>query len=171
MEDPHLEIRNHYRDALQLSEDRWYESPKKSFEEALKEKQKEKLIEIMKGDEELGAYGYVPQKNRVFETGSQRDNDTNKSLPNHLDAYVRMRYGYLLRHGANHYDKGNWRKGQPTETALESLHRHLAKFEINLDSGVEQDEDHLSAIIFNVQLIMKNEQKEGVKVDQYYKPI
>jgi len=113
----------------------------------------------------------MPQKNRVFESGSQRDNDTNKSLPNHLDAYVRMRYGYLLRHGANHYDKGNWRKGQPTEAAIESLHRHLAKFEINQDLGLPQDEDHLSAIIFNVQLIMKNEQKDGIKVDQYYKPI
>ena len=111
------------------------------------------------------------KKNRVFESGSQRDDDTNKPLPNHLDAYVRMRYGYLLRHGANHYDKGNWRKGQPTETALESLHRHLAKFEMNLYNGVEQDEDHLSAIIFGCQLIMKNEEKEGIKVDHYYKPI
>jgi hypothetical protein len=108
---------------------------------------------------------------RVFDSGSQRDDDTNKPLPNHLDAYVRMRYGYLLRHGANHYDKGNWRKGQPTEAAIESLHRHLAKFEMNLYNGVEQDEDHLSAIIFNVQLIMKNEEKEGIKTNQYYKPI
>jgi hypothetical protein len=108
---------------------------------------------------------------RVFESGSQRDDDTNKPLPNHLDAYVRMRYGYLLRHGANHYDKGNWRKGQPTEAAIESLHRHLAKFEMNLYNGVEQDEDHLSAIIFNVQLIMKNEEKEGIKTNHYYKPI
>lgn len=111
------------------------------------------------------------KKKRVFDSGSQRDDDTNKPLPNHLDAYVRMRYGYLLRHGANHYDKGNWRKGQPTEAALESLHRHLAKFEMNLNNGVEQDEDHLSAIIFNVQIIMKNEEKEGIKTNQYYKPI
>ena len=109
--------------------------------------------------------------NRVFDTGSQRDDDTNKPLPSHLDAYVRMRYGYLLRQGANHYEKGNWRKGQPTETALESLHRHLAKFEINLYNGVEQDEDHLSAIIFNVMLIMKNEEKEGILVDKYYKKV
>lgn len=107
---------------------------------------------------------------RVFDTGSQRDDDTNKPLPNHLDAYVRLRYGYLLRMGANNYDKGNWRKGQPTETALESLHRHLAKFEINLNNNVEQDEDHLSAIIFNVMLIMKNEEKDGISVDKYYKP-
>lgn len=109
--------------------------------------------------------------NRQFDTGSQRDDDTNKPLPSHLDAYVRLRYGYLLRQGANHYEKGNWRKGQPTETALESLHRHLAKFEINLYNGVEQDEDHLSAIIFNVMLIMKNEEKEGILVDKYYKKV
>lgn len=115
--------------------------------------------------------GVEQKKKRVFESGSQRDDDTNKPLPNHLDAYVRMRYGYLLRHGANHYDKGNWRKGQPTEAALESLHRHLAKFEMNLYNGVEQDEDHLSAIIFGCQLIMKNEEKEGIKTDHYYKPI
>jgi hypothetical protein len=106
---------------------------------------------------------------RQFDTGSQRDDDTNKPLPSHLDAYVRLRFGYLLRQGANHYEKGNWRKGQPTETALESLHRHLAKFEINLYNGVDQDEDHLSAIIFNVMLIMKNEEREGILVDKYYK--
>ena len=140
-----------------------------------KERQKEKIIEIMKGDEELGLYNdkgldeITFSHNRVFESGSQRDNDTDKPLPSHLDAYVRLRYGYLLRMGANHYEKGNWKKGQPTETAIESLHRHLAKFEINLENGVEQDEDHLSAIIFNVQLIMKNEQKEGISVDNYYK--
>jgi hypothetical protein len=109
--------------------------------------------------------------NRQFDTGSQRDDDTNKPLPSHLDAYVRLRYGYLLRQGANHYEKGNWRKGQPTEAALESLHRHLAKFEINLYNGAEQDEDHLSAIIFNVMLIMKNEEKEGILVDKYYKKL
>lgn len=150
-----------------------------------KDYQKDKIKEIMDGDAELELYdtktykdvinsdvklmqSYIDDK-RVFESGSQRDNDTNKPLPSHLDAYVRLRYGYLLRQGANHYEKGNWRKGQPTETAIESLHRHLAKFEINLQNGVEQDEDHLSAIIFNVQLIMKNEEKEGITVDKYYK--
>lgn len=100
---------------------------------------------------------------RVFESGSQRDDDTNKPLVNHLDPYVRLRYGYLLREGANKYGKNNWRLGQPTETALESLHRHLAKFELGC-----VDEDHLSAIIFNVQLIMKNEEKQGVKPDHFF---
>jgi hypothetical protein len=105
---------------------------------------------------------------RRFPTGSKRDNDFDKPLVNHLDAYLRLRFGYLLKQGANKYDKGNWKKGQPTETALESLHRHLAKFELNLQNNIEQDEDHLSAIVFNVMLIMKNEEKDGIEVDKYF---
>ena len=100
---------------------------------------------------------------RVFDSGSKRDNDSNKPLVNHLDPYVRLRYGYLLRQGANKYGKNNWKLGQPTEAALESLHRHLAKFELG-----DVSEDHLSAIIFNVQLIMKNEEKQGVQPDHYF---
>ena len=101
---------------------------------------------------------------RTFESGSKRDDDTNKPLVNHLTAYVRLRFGYLLRIGANKYGKNNWQKGQPTEAALESLHRHLAKYELG-----DRSEDHLSAIIFNVQLIMKNEEEAGIKIDEYYK--
>lgn len=100
---------------------------------------------------------------RIFESGSQRDDDTHKPLVNHLTAYVRLRFGYLLRIGANKYGKNNWQKGQPTEAALESMHRHLAKYELG-----DRSEDHLSAIIFNVQLIMKNEEQEGIKIDEYY---
>ena len=103
-------------------------------------------------------------KNRTFDSGSKRDDDSNKPLVNHLTAYVRLRFGYLLREGANKYGKNNWQKGQPDETALESLHRHLAKYEIG-----DRSEDHLSAIIFNVQLIMKNEEQAGIKIDEYYK--
>jgi hypothetical protein len=109
---------------------------------------------------------YVKQSKRVFESGSQRDDDTNKPLVNHLDPYVRMRFGYLLRMGANKYEKNNWQKGQPDEAALESLHRHLAKYELG-----DRKEDHLSAIIFNVQLLMKNEQMAGINIDQFYIPI
>jgi hypothetical protein len=108
---------------------------------------------------------YVKNANkRVFESGSQRDDDTNKPLVNHLDAYVRLRFGYLLRMGANKYEKNNWQKGQPDESSLESLHRHLAKYELG-----DRSEDHLACIMFGLQLIMKNEQKEGIAIDHYYK--
>lgn len=102
---------------------------------------------------------------RIFETGSVRDADDNKPLVNHIDSYTRLRVGYLLRKGANNYGKNNWRKGQPDETALESLHRHLALYE----EGLLPEEDHLSAMIFNIQLILMNEKNAGVTVDKYFK--
>lgn len=121
-----------------------------------------------KHEKEKKSFGKLDETNtnssRVFDSGSKRDDDSNKPLVNHLTAYLRLRFGYLLREGANKYGKSNWMKGQPTETALESLHRHLAKYEIG-----DRSEDHLSAIIFNVQLILKNEEAEGVSVDNYYK--
>ena len=116
----------------------------------------------------IDAPEFVPNSintSRVFESGSQRDDDKNKPLPSHLDPYLRLRYGYLLRMGANKYEKNNWQKGQPDESSLESLHRHLAKYEMG-----DRSEDHLSAIIFGIQLIMKNEQASGVAIDAYYIP-
>jgi hypothetical protein len=100
---------------------------------------------------------------RTFESGSKRDADETKPLVNHFDAYCRLRYGYLLRKGANHYGKNNWKLGQPDEAAIESLNRHLALYEVG-----DRSEDHLSAIIFNVQLLMKNEEKEGITFKHYH---
>lgn len=110
------------------------------------------------------SYGERFQDNneRVFESGSKRDNDNNKPLVNHFDAYCRLRFGVLLRKGANHYGKNNWRLGQPDEAAIESLNRHLALYELG-----DRSEDHLSAIIFNAQLLMKNEEKKGITYDNF----
>lgn len=43
---------------------------------------------------------------RVFESGSKRDDNSNKPLVNHFDPYCRLRFGYLLRAGANKYSRG-----------------------------------------------------------------
>jgi hypothetical protein len=104
------------------------------------------------------------KRNRIFDSGSKRDNDESKPLVNHLDPYTRLRFGYLLRAGANHYGKNNWKKGQPDEAAIESLNRHLALHEFG-----DRTEDHLSAMIFNIQLLMKNEEKAGIKFNHYFK--
>lgn len=127
----------------------------------------------MKGREEINNFinlekmvGKVEEKatTRTFETGSVRDSDTNKPLPSDLHPYVRMRYGYHMRENANKYSKGNWQLGQPNEALLESLHRHLAKFEL----GIEDGEDHLSGVLFGVKMLMLNERKEGVGMDDFY---
>lgn len=100
---------------------------------------------------------------RVFESGSKRDNDTHKPLTTALTAYARLRYGYHLRKGSNNYGKDNWKLGQPTEAVLESLDRHLAQY-----LGGDRSEDHLSAIMFGVVMLMQNEEKEGIKADYYF---
>lgn len=99
---------------------------------------------------------------RVFESGSVRDNDTYKPLVNHDPAYSRLRYGVHMRNGANKYEKGNWQKGQPDEAILESLHRHLAFYEMG-----DRSEDHLMAIKFAVNMLAQNEDRAGLKWDYY----
>jgi hypothetical protein len=100
---------------------------------------------------------------RIFASGSQRDDDSNKPLTTALTAYARLRYGYHLRKGSNNYGKDNWKLGQPSEALLESLDRHLAQYL----SG-DRSEDHLSAIMFGVVMLMQNEEKEGIPVDNYF---
>lgn len=103
------------------------------------------------------------KKDQIFSTGSRRDSDDHKPRVSDLKAYTRERFGYHMLKGSINYGTGNFEKGQPTERALESLHRHITKFEL-----LDQSEDHLAAIIFNVQLIMMNEQRENMKTDYYY---
>lgn len=100
---------------------------------------------------------------RVFESGSKRDNDTHKPLTTALTAYARLRYGYHLRKGSNNYGKNNWQLGQPSEAVLESLDRHLAQY-----MAGDRSEDHLSAIMFGVVMLMQNEEREGIKPDNYF---
>ena len=103
---------------------------------------------------------------RIFETGAKRDSDINKPYVHNLTGYLRLRFGYLTRTGAHKYGNGNFLKGFPKESAIQSLDRHWAKY-LNGDNS----EDHLSAMIFGIQLIMLEEQKEGLKEDHYFKYI
>lgn len=105
-----------------------------------------------------------PGQARVFESGMKRDNDENKPYVHNLQGYTRLRFGYLTRMGARNYGDGNFLKGSPSDDALKSLDRHLAKF---LDG--DRSEDHLAAMIFNIQLVMLNEKREGIKADHYFK--
>ena len=101
---------------------------------------------------------------RTFESGGKRDDNSNKPFVDSFKGYTRIRFGYLMTKGALKYGNKNWEKGLPTECYLESLDRHLAKYL----SG-DRTEDHLSAIIFNTQGVMLNEQKEGIKDNHYFK--
>lgn len=101
---------------------------------------------------------------REFVTGAKRDSDEDKPYCHNLQGYTRLRFGYLTRLGADRYGDGNFLKGFPKEDAIKSNDRHWAKY---LDG--DRSEDHLAAIIFNTQLIMLEEKREGVEADYYFK--
>lgn len=100
---------------------------------------------------------------RIYETGAKRDSDKNKPYVHNLQGYVRLRFGYLTRKGAEKYGDGNFLKGFPTDSAIQSLDRHWAKY-----LAGDRSEDHLSAMIFGIQLIMLNEEKDGIKPDHWF---
>mgnify|MGYP007071638681 FL=1 len=103
-------------------------------------------------------------KERIFESGAKRDSDLDKPYVHNLQGYTRLRFGYLTRLGANKYGDGNFLLGMPTDQAIQSNDRHWAKY-----LAGDRTEDHLSAMIFNIQLIMMNEEKDGVTADHYFK--
>jgi hypothetical protein len=105
-------------------------------------------------------------KNRVFESGAQRDSNYNKPFIHNLKGYTRQRFGYHMTTGARKYGDSNWEKGMPTDQYLESIDRHLAAY---MDGN--RSEDHLSAIIFGIQGCMINEKNEGMPSNHYFKSI
>ena len=110
-----------------------------------------------------GITGLNDKRIRKFDTGSVRDADDHKPLPSDLHPYARLRYGYHMRKNARNYSKGNWELGQPSKALLESIHRHLAEYELG-----DRKEDHLSALMFGVKMLMLNEMREGVKENHYF---
>ena len=100
---------------------------------------------------------------RVFPTGAKRDSNSDKPFIHLISGYFRQRVGYLFTKGATKYGVGNYLKGIPTEVYLESMDRHLASY-----MEGDRSEDHLAAIVFGVNGIMLNEQKEGIKSNYYF---
>lgn len=100
---------------------------------------------------------------RTFESGAKRDGNDTKPYIHTLMGYTRQRFGYHMNIGAKKYGNWNFTKGIPTECYLESLDRHLAAYM----SG-DRSEDHLSAIIFNAQGCMLNEQAGGITSNYYF---
>lgn len=106
----------------------------------------------------------VKEQVRQFDSGAVRDKNEGKPFVHCLLGYTRLRFGYHMSKNAKKYGEFNFLKGIPSEAYLESLDRHLSQYM----SG-DRSEDHLSSILFGIQGLMLNEEKEGTPANHYFK--
>lgn len=95
-----------------------------------------------------------------FKTGAIRDSQGGKE--NYIETIswgAFKRYAQYMTGKRTKYGSGNFKKGIPIESYEESLARHVQKYFVNkYEEGiVEKDEDHLSAMVFNIFGIMHEE--------------
>lgn len=101
---------------------------------------------------------------RIYDSGAQRDGDSNKPYTHSIQPYTRLRFGYHMRMGARKYGDKNYLKGFPDDSIIESGDRHWT----NIMAG-DMSEDNLSAMLFAIQLLMLNQEKRGIKADHWFK--
>ena len=92
-----------------------------------------------------------------FKTGAIRDTQGNKEQYTETIAWVSLkRYAEYMTGKRSKYGRGNFKKGIPIENYEESLMRHVVKYYANKyeNAKLEDKEDHLAAIIFNIFGIM-----------------
>ena len=88
-----------------------------------------------------------------FSTGARRDTQKGKGRFDLLPVNAIFRLAKHFENGAEKYGDDNWRKGIPLRRYLDSLMRHTFK----LAGGLE-DEDHLSAIIWNACCLLETQE-------------
>lgn len=102
------------------------------------------------------------EKMRKFKTGAVRDDDIKKEDYVETISWRAMkRYAQYMTGKKSKYGVGNFKKGIPIESYEQSMLRHIQKYLENKyeDGIIEKEEDHLSAIVFNVFGIMHEENK------------
>jgi hypothetical protein len=95
----------------------------------------------------------LKSKVRQFTTGAIRDLDNTKEDYIETISWRAMkRYAQYMTGKKSKYGAGNFKKGIPVESYEQSLVRHLQKYLENKyeDGQQEVNEDHLSAMIFNI---------------------
>jgi len=97
---------------------------------------------------------------RSFPTGAVRDTAGNKPRPDLVSPLALMRVGRWMALGANKYGERNWELGMPFSVFYASAVRHLLKWAMGW-----RDEDHLAAVIFNVQAIIHFEELGRAELD------
>lgn len=98
-----------------------------------------------------------------FKSGAIRDSQDGKiNFIETISYTAHNRYAKYMTEKQSKYGKGNFKKGIPIESYEKSLMRHIDKYFRNkYENGQDEiNEDHLSAIIFNVYGIMHEEEQQ-----------
>ena len=89
-------------------------------------------------------------KRTIFETGAIRDSAEGKPRIDLVSPFAIEKLAEWLTVGAEKYGDRNWEMGIGLERSLQSLLRHLVKFQ----QGVEDGEDHLVAVFCNAMFMI-----------------
>lgn len=108
---------------------------------------------------------------RIFPTGASRNNDTNKLnyegffCPLFKKAFATYMHKHTFLEDGSQRRADNWQKGIPTESAMESLLRHVEDLHSEYRGYGSRDgiEEALGGIIFNTQVIWSQLEKNKLK--------
>lgn len=96
-------------------------------------------------------------------TGAIRDSQEGKEDYTETISWSAFkRYAQYMTGKKAKYGSGNFKKGIPIESYEQSLLRHVQKYmENKYENGtIEKEDDHLSAMVFNIFGIMHEEERE-----------
>lgn len=102
---------------------------------------------------------------RQFETGAVRDKVDGKLRFNMYNSpVVEFRFAEYMKSHEGTYGEGNWKRGIPKSVYLESLLRHVMGLWLKEECGVDDGNsaDHASAIRFNINGFMYEEEREKI---------
>ena len=101
-----------------------------------------------------------------FKSGAIRDDQNGKEDYIETISWTAFkRYAEYMTGKKSKYGAGNFKKGITIESYEQSLVRHLQKYLVNkYENGkIEKEEDHLSAMLFNIFGIIHEEERDKNK--------
>jgi hypothetical protein len=91
----------------------------------------------------------------TYSSGAVRDNHANKGRFDLMSVQGMLRLARWYELGSKKYSDRNWEKGMNISRYCDAAFRHLIKYMAGCD-----DEDHLSAVAWNVFAIMHHEENK-----------
>lgn len=104
-------------------------------------------------------------KREYYENGSMREPSDGKGRYDLISPHMTKRLAIHYENGANKYEEGNWEKGLSSKRCISSAKRHIDKYILGMD-----DEDHLSAAIWNLACIIHYEECNPSIIDLPNRP-